>query len=104
MEVLSGNTDQELTVHHQGHSGVLVSTSYICIDGAFVSARVFRSHAEERQTVLLPKHDPTRGAVNARLREASVLCDHPLFTALVKLGEQRCVYHPQQREASGSTP
>lgn len=85
MEILTGNIDQKLTVYQQVHSRIPISTSYICIYGTFVTARVLRSYAEKHQTVLLTKHNRTRGAVYERLLLASTFHYHPLFSVLVDL-------------------
>lgn len=80
-----GDPIRKLTINHQVHCGFQVLTSYICVYGTFVTAGVFRSHAEERQTVFLPKLNLGRGAVYVRLVAASTFHDHPLFSVLVEL-------------------
>lgn len=88
MGILTGNIDQKLTINHQVHSFIQVPASYICVYGTFITAGVLRSHAEEHQTVVLPKHNLRKGAVYVRLLAAVAFHDHPLFSALVKLWQR----------------
>lgn len=74
-----------LTINHQLHSDIQVSTSYVCVHSTFVAAGVFRRHVEERQTVFLPKRHQKRGAVHERLLAALAPHDEPLSSVLVEL-------------------